>query len=103
MRPSSVLSSGKKSSNGLVTTSGYKGLLYGYIIRHGTAAQSNVEFRDGSATATILWHHSREAQTAVGDVCDTVRFNKPIEFSNGIYLKFAGTGTECYVLYQEFA
>lgn len=89
------------SASGLVTTSGSKGLLFGFIIRHGTAAQSSVTFRDGAVSGTIKCAMSHEAVTVAGDLSEAVMFPVPVHFNSGIYAVLTGTNTKVEVLYVD--
>ena len=100
---SDVIEGKQVTSSSLATTSGKSAKLFCYEIQHGTATQSSVTFRDGTATGTIKWVNSRAAQTVVGDVCDKMRFPQGMAFQSGIYCVLAGTNTKLCIGYTEEA
>lgn len=95
-----ITSSGVKTGDGIITTAGKAGLLYGYQFGVGTTA-SSVLLKNGGTGGTILVQDKNVAVTAAGDVTKTVVFNTPIVFSTDIFLDIGGTDAFCTVFYKE--
>ncbi len=95
-----ITSSGAKTSSGTITTAGTPGLLYGVILRSGTAA-SSISLRNGGSGGTILATVSYAATTNAGDEVRGFTLTEPLDFSTDIYLSISGTAAEAFVFYKQ--
>ena len=95
-----ITSSGVKTEDGVITTAGKAGLLYGYNFKVGTSASSFL-LKDGGSGGTILVQDFNVAVTAAGDVTKTVIFPEPIVFATDIFLDIGGTNATGVVFYKQ--
>lgn len=88
------------ASDGVVTTAGVPGLLYGVILIGGTTG-SKIQLKNGTTSGDVACELTIIAQTAVGDVSRSFAPTDPIVFDTDIFADITGTNAVAYVYYRE--
>ena len=88
------------ASDGVVTTAGVPGLLYGVILISGTTA-SKIQLKNGTTSGDVACELTNKAETVVGDVSVNFAPTDPIVFDTDIFADITGTNAVAYVYYRE--
>ena len=88
------------ASDGVVTTAGTPGLLYGVILLGGTTL-SKIQLKNGTTSGDVGCELTLIAQTVAGDDSKVFAPTDPVVFDTDIFADITGTGAIAYVYYRE--